>query len=367
MPYRRRYRRRNRRARAASTLQAAWRRKMRRKRGSVNQRQTLANARAIKKLKKMPEVKRSGIFLAGEKTNYYGTILQETFVDNYGMATNTAQWNAIAPGTFLPLPKYQPVALMPILTAQSTKEVGGRIGNDIRMKNLILKITVRGQPSDKNSGIWNGASFRQKVRCMVVLDKDPSPVNTTLTLPSASWAYEPTAMPCQVFDYSPNWNNTLAAGFPSLTSVTQAPQLSDVLYSIYEQTANPPGLASSPAGLCNRDLVDEAFRNTDTLDKKRFKVLRVKDLHVRQLLSEAAANEVTPNSNAVVSHTMVIKHPYTFHFDNDKSLAPSNQRIYVFFFSDVPTQRGNNSTGVIADFVIPPTVQCNARLNYTDS
>jgi len=372
MPYRRRYRRRRpgyksrARSSAASTLQAAWRRKMRRKRGSVNQRQTLANARAIRKLKKAPEVKRSGIFICDEKTNYYGTILKETFVDNYGMALNTPLWNALPAGAFQPIASYQPIAMMPVLTAQSTKEVGGRIGNDIRMKNLILKVTVRGQPSDKNGGIWNGASMRQKVRCMVVLDKDPSPVNTTLTLPSASWAFEPTAIPCQLFDLAPNWNDTLASGFPSLTSATQAPQLSDVFYSLYEETANPPGIATSAAGLCTRDLVDESFRNTDTLDKKRFKVLAVKDLYVRQLLSEAAANEVTPNGGSVVSHTLVIKQKYHFHFDNDKSLAPSNQRLYCFFFSDVPTQRGNSGTGVIADFVIPPTVSCNARMNYTD-
>lgn len=369
MPYRRRYRRRRNyksRAGAASTLQAAWRRKMRRKRGSVNQRQTIANARAIKKLKSRPEVKRTGIFNGSAKTNYYSTILPETFVDNYGMALNTPLWNALAPGAFQPIELYQPVAMMPILTLQSTKEVGGRIGNDIRMKNLILKVTVRGQPSDKNGGIWNGASFNQQVRMMVVLDKDPSPVNTTLTLPPTSWAFEPTAVPCQVFDLAPNWNDTLASGFPSLTSATQAPQLSDVLYSLYEETANPPGLASSAAGLATRDLVDESFRNTDTLDKKRFKVLQVHKINVRQLLSEAAANEVTPCSRAVVSKTVVIKQPYHFHFDNDRSIAPSNQRIYVFFMSDTPTQRGNSGTGLIADFVIPPTVSVNARMNYTD-
>ena len=237
MPYRRRFRR-NRRSRAgaASTLQRAWRRKLRRKRGSVNQRQTIANAKAIKKLKRAPEVKRSGILQAQSRNNYTGTILAETQVDNYGMSVDTSDWNAILPGTFLTnLADYQPVAMMPILTQQGTKEVGGRIGNDVKMRNLILKITVRGQDSTKNGGRFNSVPCKQKMRCMVVLDTEPSPNNTTLLLPSASWAFEPTAMPCQCFDLASNWNNMLAAGFPSLTSASQAPQLSDVLYSLYDK------------------------------------------------------------------------------------------------------------------------------------
>ena len=64
---------------------------------------------------------------------------EDTDVDSYGMSVNTPDWNALAPGAFLPAQKYQPLAMMPIVTAQSTKEVGGRIGNDIRMKNLIHK------------------------------------------------------------------------------------------------------------------------------------------------------------------------------------------------------------------------------------
>ena len=364
MPYRRRYRRKRRtRAGAASTLQAAWRRKLRRKRGSVNQRQTIANAKAIRKLKKMPEVKRTGIFVASDVTNYYGTTLEETYVDNYSMATNTPQWNALPAGSFLPLPTYQPVALMPVLTAQGTKEVGGRIGNDIKMKNLILKLTARGSDCTKNGGRFNGVPVLQSIRCCVVHDSEPSPVNTTLTLPSASWAFEPTAMPCQVFDYSPNWNNMLSAGFPSLTSASQSPQLSDVLYSIAMQTANPPGLATGIGGKVQRNLVAEAFRNTDTLDKKRFKILKVADLKIAQLPAET--NEIRP-FNSVNERTLVIKSPYRFHFDNDKSLAPSNARIYAFFWSETPTQRGNSGTGLVADFVIPPTIQVSARMNYVD-
>lgn len=364
MPYRRRYRRKRSRASAASTLQAAWRRKLRRKRGSVNQRQTIQNAKAIKKLKKMPEVKRTRNFVATEASNYYGTTLQDTDVDNMGMSVNTPDWNALAAGAFLTPQKYQPVALMPIVCSQGTQEVGQRIGNDIRMKNLILKLTVRGSDCGRNGGRWNATPFRQKVRAMVVLDREPSPVNTTLTLPSASWAFEPTAIPCSVFDYASNWNNLLATGFPAATSILQVPQLSDTLYSMLQETANPSGLATGAAGLAQRNLIDEAFRNTDTLDKKRFRVLRVKDLVVDQLCDETAANEVRA-ANCYKSHTIVIKHPYKFHFDNDKSIAPSNQRIYVFFISDTPTARGNTTTPV-ADFVVPPFVQCRARMNYTD-
>lgn len=365
MPYRRRRRQRRSRAGAASTLQAAWRRKLRRKRGSVNQRQTIQNAKAIRKLKRAPEVKRTASMKATESNNYTGTTLQYTDVDNYSMSTNTTEWNAIAAGGFLPTPKYQPVAMMPIVTQQSTKEVGGRIGNDIRMKNLILKITVNGSSSDRNGGIWNGHPFKQQVRAMVVLDSEPSPANTSLLLPTP--VFEPTAMPCQVFDYASNWNNMLSSGFPAATSIAQVPQLTDVLYSILEQTANPPGLggsASSAASLVQRNLINEGFRNTDTLDKKRFKVLRVKDFSVDQLPSEAAGQEVRA-SNSAKHHTLVIKHPYKFHFDNDKVLTPSNQRIYVFFISDTPTARGNTTTP-IADYVAPPFVQCVARMNYTD-
>lgn len=361
MPYKRGYKKRRR--RAAGTLQRAWRRKFRRKKGSVVVRQTLANKRAIKVLKKAPEIKRSDSYRATPSTNFCGQILSQTKVDNYGLAQSTNIWNTTATGATLPVPElYQPVAMCPLITQQGVQQVSQRIGNDVKMKSLICKVRVYGGDADLNSGRWDNVPVMQKVRMMVLLDTKPVPANTTLNTPTPAWQYS--AMGFQFFRYGNTWNPLLPAG----TSISQNPGLNESLYDIAVPTANPPGLSTDAVGLMQRFLPAQAFRSEEELDAKRFKVLKVKDFSVSQMgvVSPTATDIDNRPLNSVKTHTYVNKSPYKFTYAGSKSVLPDNHRIYICFFSDCPTRRGT-TTAPVTDYLDPPSVSVSARFNYTDS
>lgn len=89
MPFkkRRRWSLKKRRHGAAGSIQAAWRRRKRRK-VSLNARTTLANRRAIKTLKKSPEVKDLQILQANSPNGYHGQYMRPVQVDNLGLDLN---------------------------------------------------------------------------------------------------------------------------------------------------------------------------------------------------------------------------------------------------------------------------------------
>jgi len=336
---------------------------MRRKRGSVVQRQTLANKRAIKVLKKAPEVKRSDGYIASADTNFCGQVLKQTKVDNYGFAQSTALWNSTAPSPpgYLPTPNlYQPIAMCPMITQQGVDEIGGnRIGNDVKNSSIIAKVRVYGGDAVKNGGRWLNTPCLQKVRCVALLDDMPVPENTSLAAAPSVFQYQ--AMGFQFFSYSSNWNPLLPAG----TSVKQNVNLDDTLYGILQATANPPGLATNDIGLAQRFLPAEGYRDTDVLDKKRFKILQVKDVNVSQMPNHLTNGTDRP-FNCTKDYTIVLKQPWKFHYDSSKSRLPSNRRVYLCFFSDTPTYRGS-PTSPQTDYLDPPSISVSARFNYTDA
>jgi len=346
---------------AATTLQRAWRRKMRRKRGSVVQRQALANKRAIAVLKKAPEIKRSDGFIATPDTNYSGMVLKQTIIDNYGFPQSTALWNSTSSGGYLPTPSlYQPVAMCPMITQQGVDAVGGdRIGDDVKNSSIIAKVRVYGGDATKNGSRWLNAPALQKVRCVALLDEMPVPENTSLA--STPSAFQFSAMGFQFFSYSSTWNPLLPAG----TSVKQNVGLDDTLYGILQATANPAGLATNAVGLAQRFLPAQGYRDSDVLDKKRFKILQVKDVSVSQMPNHNTNGTDRP-FNCVKNYTIVLKQPWKFHYDSKKSLLPSNRRVYLCFFSDCATQRGSPTTPA-TDYLDPPSVSVSARFNYTDA
>lgn len=72
---------------AAISIQSAWRRRKRRKVG-LNARTTLANRRAIRTLKKAPEVKDLMVIQANSPNGYHGQYMRPVQVDNLGLDLN---------------------------------------------------------------------------------------------------------------------------------------------------------------------------------------------------------------------------------------------------------------------------------------
>lgn len=364
MPYRRYKKRSKTRVGAAQTLQRAWRSKLRKKRGSVLQRQTLANKRAIKVLKKAPEVKRIDGNIASVGNNYSGSILQETAVDNLGMSQDTPLWATTAVGNFLPnASSYQPLQLCPMYLKQGDGEKE-RIGNKIKMRNLIIKGTVYGGLASSNGGVFENQPWLQKMRIIVLHDSDPAPENTTLGVTPSTWQFA--AMGFQTFEANSNYNNASTSTGSSVPD-TQLENLSDRLYELSASGADPVGFKTGVAGLAQRDLTFQAFRHLDTLDKKRFKILKTKVISVSQVppLTSNYQNE-NRAANSRKDFCMVVKAPYVFHYPNDKAFLPDNSRLYICCASDCPTQRG--AGGVPAtDWVMPPKIQMSCRINFTDA
>lgn len=89
MPYRKRRRslKHSSRRGAARSIQSAWRRRKRRK-VSLNARTTLANRRAIRTLKKAPEIKSLMVNQANSPNGYHGQYMRPVQVDNLGLDLN---------------------------------------------------------------------------------------------------------------------------------------------------------------------------------------------------------------------------------------------------------------------------------------
>lgn len=369
MPYARKYRTtgrdRRRRGRrktgAASTIQSAWRRRQKRKRGSLLSRTALANRKAIKQIKRDDELKFIGTLRSSPLTNFTGQIMQAQEVDNWGMPQSTEDWvNAGAGATTLaPNSKYCPVIMQPVCLKQSTEE-DGRVGNDIVMSHLTIKGQINAGAIQKNGGHYTNVPAKQRVHCLVVLDRKPVIENSTLT--AAVQSFQPQAVPCQL--YQPTPDNPL----PASTNVQYNSLIFNQLRSIGAATANPPGPSTGQWNANNRDTYAMSYYSKDYVMGKsgRFKVLAHKSWTVTQgNFSPATGTVAFSRNRATCPFSFTVKGKYKFHFANDKSVLPRNQNLLVFWFSDVPTIRSTTSAAP-SDWQSPPLITCVSRFSFRD-
>ena len=143
------------------------------------------------------------------------------------------------------------------------------------------------------------------------------------------------AMGFQTFESQPNYNNASSSTGSSVPD-SQLENLVDRLYEFASSTADPVGLKTGVAGLAQRDLTFQSFRHIDTLEKKRFKILKTKVISVSQVPTVTLNNNENRAANSKKDFCMIVKAPYVFDYASDKGLLPENARLYVVCCSDTP-------------------------------
>ncbi|AXH78593.1 MAG: Str [Circular genetic element sp.] len=92
-----------------------WKKRLSKPRGGYNTRQTIQNARAIKQLKKRPELKFQNSVIASTANNFCGQLMRPTPVSNWGLPQSTNDWVASGgSSTNLSAEKYCPVIIRPV-------------------------------------------------------------------------------------------------------------------------------------------------------------------------------------------------------------------------------------------------------------
>lgn len=388
MPFRRRRFRRRR--RAAATIQRGWRRRARRKKGGLVARTAKANFRAIKKLKKAPELKFQNSAIATQRTMWCGQILSNQKVDNMGYPSDTTDYVAAGVGVPLPDTAYLPLVLQPWVLPQAGSLPSGapagtqpvaanessRIGNWVKHYNTIFKLTLTGSQSNLNAGLYANIPQKQELYAYFVLDTDPSKEAPQLnsTAPTQNNIYIPSRL------YPPSDADSLVAtgvatggnlnrNLPQFEWLRSGPKISG--FSSGTSGSIPPGLNTGT--LADNSLHGLSYYSKDFVGKdKRYKILKVVKMRVNQRNPPMGA---IPGSAAFNPHktqsqkTVVIKAPYKLQFDGDNRLVPGNHNLLVFFASNTATAASAIATTPVisSDYVAAPTVTCTARMQFRDS
>ena len=350
-----------RRANAARTIARAWKLKKRRKRGSLLQRTTLANRKAIKRIKRDTELKWVQNAVASVRTNYCGQLLGPINVDNWCMAQSTTDWTALPPTqNQLPNTSYCPLIMNPLVIRQGGFNYSGtiqpagenaRVGNDIYLSHVTFKITMTGGNASQNGGTLQNVAQRQSVTALLLLDREPVPQNATLT--STAPNFDAAVMSAQFLPRTPDAQlaipSTTAPGFQVIKGAQKA-------------SANPPGLSNGNIATKNMD--GFSFYSKDHVMGKtgRFKILKKMKLYASQYSTTGNQQSVVSTSS---TKTMTYKGRLKLHFDGDGLVIPGNQTILLCLYSDTPTIRNANNQNP-TQYAVPPKVTVVARVSFRD-
>lgn len=366
MPYKRKYKttrsghRFARRRGAASTLQAAWRRRKRRQRGSLLQRQALSNRRGIKAINRKIETKYATSHVAQDTNNYTGQQLTLHGLDCTGFPNQLAgviAWNTATQGTINPVWSSNSVVMRPICVENGVGEQQ-RLGEDIHMTWLNIK----GQVTAYSSGIngtsnvntvnWQDSPRHQKVRIVVVLDTQP--VGWKALAPPA---FQPEYQPGYLYN-----NTGVIANFPAFPTTLTRPNKEYLR-----------GLSKAPFGSYGADTsVDpwsQSYYENNFVQSRhgnktaRFKVLKTLVLTVTQPYLGGMSGRQGPSRK---NFSMTIKAPYRFHFPDNTTTVPDNQEILVFMASDVKMTSPTNHTDITPP-ICTPKVHIQCKLAFKDA
>jgi len=377
MPYGYRHRRRSAPKRRLHRRKAGvpgWKRAKNPRKRSAVVRQTEQNRRAIKVLKKATELKCTETTTAKPQNNYCGSsITRATPVDNYGLGMNSLTWltNTTAklpdtsPSSGVSNPAYLPVWQQPFYVEQGDSE-NERIGNEVKMHRMVVKLMITGGDSQENAGIFAAIVMPQKMHFFVILDTAPPPENSDLGDPAVQ--YQVPCIPGQLFTYDANWGMPMQYDTsPGNQDSGLVPGLNTNLKSLLLSSANPPGIHTN--SLTNVDLVHQSFwsRDQDGISKgDRFKLLKHRTFHFYQKPPAAPETNHEGVRRSTVEHTETIKLPYRFRFDADSEVLPGNQRIYLVFASDTPTIRNSGATPP-TNYIDSPTICTHTRTWFSDA
>ncbi len=378
MPYARKYRttgrmRRNRRrARAAGSIQQAWRRRRQRKKGSVVARTALANRRAIKQIKKNVELKYAELAVASERTNYCGQILGSTKVSATGFRNTSLDWVAAGGGATVLLPdsRYCPLIMNPIVIPQAGNVTGAppatypddfstREGSDIILSHFTAKITMVGGVASSNNGNYLNVCQKQTITAYLLLDRHPVEQNSTFH--TGAPTFEENAMSCQLYPRSPD-NLLTFPGDPlahRFDYLRQGPRFT---------TGNPPGLGISNDAQQNNEALSWWNKDLVRGEKGRFKLLKTLTLSCYQRAAPTGRNLNGSSVKTTATATLTYKGKLKFHFSDDQStiaLIPDNQTLLLAFQSNCPTKRSSGGATPV-NFADAPNVAVVSRVSFRD-
>lgn len=141
-----------RRSGAARSIQSAWRSRKRRKVG-LNTRTTLANRRAIKSLKRSPEIKDLQVIQANSPNGYHGQYFRPVQVDNLGLDLNGVS-----------------VVMKPMRGMVQGASGSDRIGNFVKHRRTTFKFYFEA-PSALVAPI---VEEYNEITVIICLDKEPN-------------------------------------------------------------------------------------------------------------------------------------------------------------------------------------------------
>jgi len=366
MPYRRK-----RRYKPKVSNLKKWRKKLRKPRGGANTRQTLANARAIKQLKKRPELKFQNSVVASTANNFVGQNMRPTPVNNWGTVASTNDWVAAGgSATNLSAEKYCPVILRPVCCGQgkyspnlpnpwsspaTLDEVGTgeneREGNKITMHSLHIRGLIVGGNMGANIGSYSNTQVKQRVTMVLCLDRQPNPIQVN----AGTGVYTPDAVSCQL--YPPPLDTFLANPF---TRESQEPLRS---IANAQTPASTPYFGPKLLTQIGADLEKQSYYSKDQVLGKsgRFKILQKKSFTVMQ----TPTNTLTLSSRCTTPFSWTYKSRHKFHFASDRAITPTNQCLLLFVYSDTPVMRSANGAAPL-NGIAPPYVTTVMRFQWKD-
>lgn len=356
-----------------------WKKKLRKPRGSANTRQTLANAKAIKKLKNVPELKFQNSIIASTANNFVGTQMHPTKVSNWGLPQSTADWVTagaaainLAPASYCPM-ILRPVACLqgkvsgnapnPWATPATLGNLGSgetnRVGNKITMHSLHVRGVITGGLLSRNIGAYAGVQARQKVTMVLVLDRQPNPVQVN----AATGVFDSTAISCNLYPPPIDTYNAIPTGY---SKESQEP-----LRSIQNSGAPMTTPYYGPKFLTqlSADTEKQSYYSKDQVlgPSGRFKILKKKTYVVQQSPSTLGAGSTVGavNTKCSAPFSWTYKSRHKFHFGSDQALTPTNQCLLLFVYSDTPVVRSANGAAPLSG-IEPPYVSFTNRFQWKD-
>nr|APC94132.1 hypothetical protein [uncultured marine virus] len=349
-----------------------WKKKLRRTtKGGYNTRQTLANAKAIKQLKRRPELKFQNSVIASTANNFVGQNMRPTAVSNWGLPQSTNDWVAAgASATNLSAEKYCPVILRPVCCGQgkyspnlpnpwatpaTLDDVGSgeneRVGNKITMHSLHIRGLITGGNMGANIGAYTNSQVKQKVTFVLVLDRQPNPGQVN----AGTGVYNTDAVPCQL--YPCTLDNFLANPY----KLEQQENLRSIANA--QTPATTPYFGPKLLTQIGADLEKQSYYSKDQVlgTSGRFKILQKKTFSVMQ----TPTNTLQLSTRCTVPFSWTYKSRHKFHFASDRAITPTNQSLLLFMYSDTPVLRSANGAAPL-NGIAPPYVAVVSRFQWKD-
>lgn len=347
MPYSRRFTRRRRRSTrrtrsrrgarsAASTIQSAWRKRAKRKRGSLVARTAHAAYRGVKKIRKNVDTKFVKDWIARVGNNFIGQQGDVVSITSLGGTDvqGQAQTYKFYIGTPVVIPHESNA------TAEGDKSTNTREDAWVTMKSLTIKGTAIGGNAGDNHGIYSNLVQNQKVYMYVILDRSPKGTNPNPMNPAAVWNAD--YVPGHLFQAT-------AAGDPT-QDPTDFPLASQNLLHYV------PGYVDDAAHM--------SWAEPQTMygPNCRYKIIAKKTFRVSQFEQSNTAG-LGPQGMFVRKRnfSFTLKIPYKFHFATARSLTPDNQTLLIALASDVP-----HSVGGPNPYQDPPALRYTCKLRFKD-